>query len=100
MITNQGAVIDIVLSAADASEPTVAEHLLAPKAGVTVLAANRYSSFWLRNLFGRQGGRLLFGQRPTQRVFIEASDYWLRRFFRCSPTSSRLRRLERVRPSV
>lgn len=81
LITNRGAVIDFVLSAADVGERAVAEHLLSFRAGATVLADNGYSGPWLANLFGRQGGRLWFGQRPSQRPPSKAAAR-LRRFQR------------------
>lgn len=66
LISDRGAVIDFVLSPADVAERAVAEHLLSLRAGATVLADNGYSGFWLANLFGRRGGRLWFGQRPSR----------------------------------
>ena len=81
LITNRGAVIDFVLSPADVGERAVAEHLLWSKAGATVLADNGYSGFWLENLFGRRGGRLWFGQRPS-RLASSKEAARLRRFQR------------------
>jgi len=81
LITNGGAVIDFVLSPADVGERTVAEHLLSSKAGATVLADNGYSGFWLENLFGRRGGRLWFGERPSRLARSKAAAR-LRRFQR------------------
>lgn len=81
LINNRGAVVDFVLSPADVGERAVAEHLLSSKAGTTVLADNGYSGFWLTNLFGRRGGRLWFGQRPSTLASSKAVAR-LRRFHR------------------
>lgn len=81
LITNGGAVIDFVLSPADVGERAVAAHLLSLRGGATVLADNGYSGFWLENLFGRRGGRLWFGQRPSRLATSKAAAR-LRRFHR------------------
>ena len=81
LTTDQGAVVDFVLSAADVGERAVAEHLLASKAGATVLADNGYSGFWLRNLLGLHGGRLWFSARPSTVCASKAASR-LRRFHR------------------
>ncbi len=81
LICPRGAVVDFVLSPADVGERAVAEHLLSSKAGATVLADNGYSGFWLSNLFGRHGGRLWSGHRPSTLVSSKAAAR-LRRFQR------------------
>lgn len=81
LITHRGAVIDFVLSPADVAERTVAAHLLSSKGGARVLADNGYSGFWLRNLFGRRGGRLWSGGRASQRAATK-QEARLRRFHR------------------
>lgn len=81
LISERGAVVDFVLSPADVGERAVAEHLLWSSTGATVLSDNGYSGFWLAHLFGRHGGRLWFGQRPSRRVTSKAAAR-LRRFHR------------------
>jgi hypothetical protein len=81
LISERGAVVDFVLSPADVGERAVAEYLLSAAPGTKALSDNGYSGFWLSNLFGRHGGRLWFGQRPSRRVASKAAAR-LRRFHR------------------
>ena len=83
LITDEGAVIDFVLSPADVGERRVAEYLLRPHApgGPPVLGDNGYSGPHLRALLGRAGGRLWYGARPSHRPKSK-NEARLRRFHR------------------
>ena len=81
LVSNQGAILDFVLAPADVGERAVAEHLLLHFPGATALGDNGYSGIWLTSLFGRHGGRLWYGARPSQRAGSKAQAR-LRRFQR------------------
>ena len=81
LISDRGAILDFVLSPADVAERAVAEHLLSAWAGYAVLGDNGFSGRWLASLFGRHGGRLWFGPRPSS-VPQSKAEARLRRFHR------------------
>ena len=65
LLTNEGAIVDFVLSPANVAERHVGEHLLTARVEVPSLADNGYSGYWLANLVGKHGGRLWTSERPT-----------------------------------
>ena len=81
LISHEGAIVDFVLSAANVGERAVAEHLLAPHTQHAVLGDNGYCGSWLASLFGKHGGKLWYGARPTSRPNSKAAAR-LRRFHR------------------
>ena len=73
LVSNQGAILDFVLAPADVGERAVAEYLLSSFPGAIALGDNGYSGIWLTSLFGRHGGRLWYGARPSQRPSSKAA---------------------------
>src|SRR5690606_1189562 len=81
LLTNEGALVDFVLSPADVGEREVGEHLLTQSVDVPSLADNGYSGYWLAHLVGRHGGRLWVSERPTAPTKTKEQGR-LRRFLR------------------
>ena len=78
--------MDFVLAPADVGERAVGEHLLAQFPGAVALADNGYSGIWLTRLYGRHGGWLWYGGRPSQAPGSKAA--------------ARLRRFQRARRAL
>lgn len=81
LISNQGVILDFVLSPADVGERAVAAHLLSHFPGAVALGDNGYSGPWLSGLYGLRSGRLWYGSRPSK-LPSSKEEARLRRFHR------------------